>query len=1663
MKKIYIILLLSIFYITGFAQQKLPYSQSFENGFGIWQQGTGDDLDWTRWTDTTPTPYTGPRGAYDGKYYIYIESDSNLYNPAHHADLIGLFDFSNCQMPMLSFYYNMYGQYINYLEVDISTDSVNWTEIDKIIGNQGPDWHREILCLGDYAGKDSVYIKFTAWTSGENDPNADQADIALDLIQLTDFRIDSVEHTDVTCAGYSDGSITINVSGGFPPYQYSIDGALSYTPDTLDTVMTFDSLPGKTYWIYTKAANKCAINYGYVTVNEPPAPDITVDTQYVKPCEYSHNGVITVAAHNGNAPFQYSIHGLNGPFTTDTTFSDLDTGYYHVVVKDDSGCIFDQGQVHIAALYKIHYLGSSITNITSCYGDNTGAITISATGGYQPLYYSIDTGKTYQQNYSFTDLYAGNYVIAIKDAHGCVDTVDTVTITQPPQVRITGISHVDITGCYGDSTGQINISATGGTGALQYSINNGVNFYQNHLFTNLPANQYIIYVRDSNNCKAGPDTVVITQPPKLVITGVDTTNIHGCYGDSTGTIEIHADGGTPTLFYSIDNGKTFQVLNYFDSLPAGKYYPVVKDQNGCTTAFIPITLKQPDSITISSVSYSNVQTCYGDSTGSITIYAYGGSGQLLYSVDSGSTFQPNSYFDSLTAGNYFLIVKDQHNCVKPVEHITLTQPPKLVITEQTSTNVRCYGTNSGTIKVSTTGGTGTVLYSINGGETFAYISGTTANVYAGTYKIVVKDNNGCITQGSTLVVTQPPQLVFDTVYIHNVNTCYGDSTGSIVIVASGGVRPYQYSINYGQTYQADSVFDSLPASTNYYPYIKDANNCLLGYHQISILQPNRITFNSVTHKDIDTCHGVPVGQINIQITGGTQPYYYSIDSGKTFADTCLFQNLYAGTYYITVKDAHNCQQWYTAPVTISQPDTLTLDSMWVHNISCYGRQDGNVYIFAHGGKPQLMYYLNDTLPSIVNSFQSLGPGHYTVTVRDAYHCQVSDTFSIYQPPKFILDSVTHTNVTTCYGDNTATITVYVHGGTSPYAFAYTSLQNNVPHWSTSNVFKNLAAGPYYVTARDHNGCQVQSQAFNITQPSKVVLTNYDYRNLVCHGDTNGYIIIHATGGQGKYWYSIDSGKTWSQDSSFYNLGPGNYHLVLKDINNCFATYTPTVSLTDPPKLIIDTVTYTDVSCFNYSDGSIHISASGGTTPLQYSIDTPKFSYSPDFLKLSPGKYPTIVKDSRGCIVFGDTVEIHNKPNYALFTVDQNKGCSPLKVAFHPKYPQNTTFKWDFGDGSVSYATQPEHYFINNLNKYVTYKVIAHSSHGVCSDTSSTIITLLPKPSINISIDSTVMYYPDTIVKLYNYTTQLDSFTWDYGDGIVEHVTQPLVHPYPGCGIYTLKVSACNYLGCYDTIRRSINITAIPPSASFVIDNYSGCAPLKVHFENISSNAQSYLWDFGDGDTSSSFSPTHIFQIGGTYMVRLTAYGYCNTQNYSEQPVYVYPKPVADFYVQPDTASVGQNVAFINESTGADYYKWFFGDSTYSTEPNPVHVYKKAGIFDITLIAKSNNGCVDTAYRPSAITIVGDMMIQFPTAFTPNGDGRNDYFKPVIKMVKQAKLYIFDRYGNIVFETDDPMHVFWDGTDGHGHKLPQDVYVWKIVGKYINGQPFVKVGDVTLLR
>jgi gliding motility-associated-like protein len=279
----------------------------------------------------------------------------------------------------------------------------------------------------------------------------------------------------------------------------------------------------------------------------------------------------------------------------------------------------------------------------------------------------------------------------------------------------------------------------------------------------------------------------------------------------------------------------------------------------------------------------------------------------------------------------------------------------------------------------------------------------------------------------------------------------------------------------------------------------------------------------------------------------------------------------------------------------------------------------------------------------------------------------------------------------------------------------------------------------------------------------------------------------------------------------------------------------------------------------------------------------------------------------------------------------------------------------------------------------------------------------------------------------------------------------------------------------DTVHVYIQPTA--PIADFSADPPQGCAPLTVQFTNLTKygDPSMYRWHFGDGEgVSKAEHPSHTYYEPGIYSVKLEA---TNESGITDAAVKrflieVFPVPHADFSVRPETVKLPDDPIYTtNLSFDADTYFWDFGDGGTSTEYEPSHSYTELGKYDIMLIAQTEKGCADTAIYESIVGVIEGNEIRIPNAFTPSLDGpsdgnrfnsgRNDVFFPVTEGVIGFHMQIYNRWGELLFDTADNSK----GWDGYykGRICPPDVYIYKIDFKFIDGREVMKFGDIALIR
>ena len=1004
----------------------------------------------------------------------------------------------------------------------------------------------------------------------------------------------STVNTNPLCNGSSDGSIVVTANGGTPPYQYSIDGGTTWQSSN-----TFNGLVAGNYDVIVEDNASNQSTPSTVALIDPSLVTFTENSSDPL-CNGGNDGTITITASGGTGSYQYSIDG-GSTYQSNNTFSGLVAGNYDLIVQDNNGCLSTTSSIVLSDPTFVDYTATATDE--NC-GLLDGSLTITGNGGAGTYQYSIDGGTTFQSSGSFNGLAAGNYNIVVEDALGCQGT-GTETVGSSGGGSIVNINSTDPS-CNGVLDGTISITATsGGNPPLQYSIDGGTTFQSSSNFSGLSGGVFPIVVQDNIGCQI-TSSVTLVEPAAITFTNTLTHPL--CNGDANGSITINAIGGNGSLQYSIDGGATFQSSSIFNNLNSGNYSIVIEDINNCQSTG-SATLNNPTLITFTSS--ANNETC-GNSNGSIVIVGNGGTGTLQYSIDGGSNFQSSGTFSGLTGFTYSIIVEDANGCQATGTETVLSEDGP-TISSINVTNPLCNG-NNGSIVIITSGGTGSLQYSIDGGASFG--ASPTFNTGDGIYSIIVEDANGCQATGNA-TVTEPQAISFNTT---STNANCGVMDGSLTINGSGGTGTLVYSIDAGVNFQSANSFSGLSSGT-YNIVVQDDNGCQVTGNG-NIAGTGGSAISNITISD-PLCNGGNDGTITISATGGTPPLQYSIDAGVNFQSSNNFNALSAGIYVIVVEDDNGCQTYDTTQLI--DPTALSYASNTI-NENC-GAGDGSISLVGNGGTGSFQYSIDGGANFQAGGvFTNLNAGLYNVVIEDGNGCQVSGTETIGSTGGATINSTNSTDPI-CFGSNDGTIEIIASGGTGALGY---SIDGGIS-FQSSGTFNGLGGGTYTVLVQDDNGCQTFNTIV-LNEPTEII-ASISIIEATC-GNSNGSATVSASGGTGNLTYQWDdpSNQTTTTASNLY---AGIYHLIITDDNGCILIDSAIISNQGDPSIIVTT---TAATCFGNADGSASAVAIGGIAPYNFSWNDPSNQTSSTATGLAAGTYLVQVTDNVGCIAF-ETVTI----------------------------------------------------------------------------------------------------------------------------------------------------------------------------------------------------------------------------------------------------------------------------------------------------------------------------------------------------------------------------------------------------------------------------------------
>jgi PKD repeat protein len=1495
----------------------------------------------------------------------------------------------------------------------------------------------------------------------------------------------NVNRANVTCNGANDGTITItSPMGGYGTYGYSITGGASWQASGSFTALA----PGSyNVQIRDAAHTGCIIILNpALVITEPAILNATVTPVNVS-CFGANDGLISVSgATGGYGTYQYSVNG-GTTWQGFGNFANLAPGTYDVRIRDAANisCVVTLNPALVITQPAVLAANISSTNVT-CFGGNDGTITISgATGGYGTYEFSINGGGSWQASGSFAGLTPGSYNILIRDAAhtGCIIVLNNAYIITQPGMLSATITKTDVS-CRGNNNGTITISSpTGGYGTYEYSINGGISWQVSGNFVNLVPGTYDIRIRDAANVACSVilyPNLVITEPLALSMSSTGNV-VLDCFGDMDAMGTFYASGGTmPYTFLVVSNttGGTIAAPGFnsqtFFNAGAGSITVSVVDFNGCS-AQATINITQPAVLNPGTISADQV-VCYGDNPAMLTESSTPNGGPGAYKFQWQSSTNITGPFINIAGATlsqytpsagaaytlYYRRMVTSGTCMPVYSNVVEILVNPRPVAFLTGGETICPGQSS-VIRVNILAGTGPFTVEIaNHGIVNGYVSGADIVVTPAattTYSLKrVRDANNCevvspspnLNGTATVVVSALPSIVS---FTPSPAVC--EFTLAKFSVAVSGTNPtYQWYVNEGSGFNpvADggTYFGAMTPTLQIFNTVRTMNGYV--YHVVvsgcgtSVTSPDAVfTVNTAPEitlhpKDSTICLGNnAIMEANAVGTNVTWQWYVNKGSG----------------FVLSVDDA-NFSGSTTRTLTITNAQVAF--NNWVFRAIATGTCGAPVNT-------------NFAVLRVINP--------PVVTLQPA--------------PKTICENGSISFLGNGTGYNSLQWQLFSGG-------VWTNLTDNATYIGTNTQQLAILNAPVSMNGNQYRLALISictatySNAATLTVNANPVVDFSAVDPIAACGGVPIVINGNPTGGSGVYTQHRWTGDVgplnnyFVQSPTFNSLITGTYNLNYRvtDSKGCIANDDVSVIVDSPsaqftqdadygctPLPVTFTKDMTGISkwWWDFGDGSPLDSLNAN--PVHNFVNNVAGSIEYFNVKLR-------VRSTGGCFAdFTSTITVYPEVD-ATFTPNVPIICSGNSITF-TALSGATRYFWEYGDGASGYATNiSAHLYTNLTTAPVVHTVkLTTTSFYNCVDVKTFDITVMPVPIPQFTAVPLTQVFnaagnPVTFTNTTNPGTW--NWLWKFGDNATSTVMNP-VHSYTNVGTYSITLIASN-ANCSDSVRHSVSVVPPAPVASF--DSIpSGCSPLYVNINNTSLNTNvpgtTYQWDFGDGSHSTAKNPTYTYFTPGTYRIELVVTGPGGTSMKS-RVVNAYASPKAYFEVTPPQVYVNdERVRCFNLSQGAESYLWDFGDGDTSKVKEPYHRYMEEGEFDITLWAYSANGCSDMYKLAPAITVLPVGELRFSSVFTPNKTGPIElsdlptggievdqfFFPPIRQKVLKYKLQIFNRWGVLIFQSDN-INIPWNGYY-KGKLCQQGVYVWYVEGKFADGKPFKMVGNVTLLQ
>lgn len=1483
---------------------------------------------------------------------------------------------------------------------------------------------------------------------------------------------DSVSHTvlvrhnpvaDISAApltGCEDLSVNFtNSSSTGAIYSWNFGASASpststaYTPPTV----VFPN-PGAQTVILTVNIGGC-IDRDTVVINVLPRPVSTFTALPVSGCSPLNVVLNNTTTNSPGNNYAWNLGNGNTSSSqnpaSQTYIALLNDSVYTIklLVTNSSGC--SDSTTHTITVHPLPVAAFTLSDDTVCALDNVFFTNGSAgTNVYNWNFGDAATSTTTSPSHAYTN--AGSYTVQLiaTTNFGCKDTItSTVLVDSIPTVAFS--SSVE---CVGDSTYFTNTS----TGSISWTWNfgdatSGTLEDPAHLYGSPGTYNVTLTAGNSAGC-----SVAVTHPVLVNIVPVaGYTSTSVCVGQSTSFTDQTT--GTPTSWNwnfgdATPNGNT-QNPSHTYAL-AGSYTStlIVASGSGCSDTITQTVVVNP----IPTAQFNALAVCENDST-FFNSTSLGGPTTFTWNFGDATTDNTNNPTPShlyASAGSYNVTLTAgfgsgcSHSVTIPVIVHPRTVP-------NFTSNIPCLGAATNFTDATTNA---PVSWQWNFGDGSPLdVTQNPTHTYAtpGNFPVTIVTQNtfGCTDSITTNVTVHPlpvANFVADTV-------CEGAAS----TFTDGSSFAAAWDWNFGDA----SANANTASPTHVYAtqgtytvtlVVLNAQGCSDTIIHSVIVRPNPVSAFTAT----TACHTYATSYTDNSTAAVSWEWNFGDLSpvNVTQSPSYIFANPGGYTTSLVVTNVFGCTDTSSQLINVlPQPQ-----AGFVNTLVC--AKDIVSFTDTTTGLPtQWTWDFGDASPVDANQNPShtyLTGGTYNIILIAGNNAGCIDTLYT----SITVNSVPvpdFTATTVCLGDVTAFTDLSTD--TSPITNYYWDFGDGNNSFATNPNYIYQNPGTYTITLVVTNTHGCDSTITGTVTVTGIPIADFVY-DTVCVGSPTTFTDI-STGSPGSWLWDFGDSNTGNTGPVIQHTysAPGTYlaSVIVSGGSGCTDQqfHVVTVSNTVQAAMLIsnpvcenNVVNFTDVSVVNNATITSWSWDFGDGSQLD-TLQNTSHTY------LLAGTYTVTlsVGVNSGCVSVSAQVLIVNPLPVALFA--STSACASQQTLFTDNSLGTiATWEWDFGDAGTSSVQNPSHYYAAN-GTYLAQLIVTTAAG--CIDTLAKPVVVYSQPTAAFNADTVCFGDSTQYTDLSNPNGGvITSWIWDFNDGNNSTQTDPL-HAFAVVNdSFYVSLIVQTSDGCVDTVTQLV-ITEPIPEMNFAPVTVSGCDEFTTQFYDSSlvSNGTiiNWLWDFGDGNFSFGQNPSHTYDAPGNYFVGLTVTGTngCVFSDSLLYPVVVYPKPVAAFLPTPTVVSIFvPDIDFIDQSQGALFWEWDFGDNDGSILQEPSHSYSDTGIFNVSQIVINQYSCRDTAYVP--VKVEAEYTFFVPNAFTPNGDGDNDIFMGEGMGIRKFTFLVFDRWGNQIFKSEDPS-LGWNGMLPSGKPAQIDVYVYKIFILDVMNEDHTYIGHVSLLR